>query len=283
MLIVAPARCSATTAATSESGSEMAATKALRQFDRNAASTSSTSAAPTAIARVRLEIESSTYEASLNTLSSTCTPGRPRLSSASACSTPRVTSSVLAPGNFSITSSSPLPLLTNASPITGECENVVSAMSPSAIERPVSSRCGEVTAILAMSSGVSIGIACSTPSRWLGLSIQPPEPGDDARRKDSGETHSASPAAVMMSSCDTRALRSLSGSKCTCNWRSRWPQIETLLTPGTPTSLGFMVQRASSESSVESILSDETPTIMKRLVADKGCRITGGVATLGSV
>lgn len=44
-----------------------------------------------------------------------------------------------------------------------------------------------------------------------------------------------------------------------------------------------MVQRASSDSSVGSMLADDSDTIMKRLVADIGCRITGGVATLGRV
>ena len=70
---------------------------------------------------------------------------------------------------------------------------------------------------------------------------------------------------------------------CTWSWRRRCPQIATFATPGTPSSFGLMVQRASSESSVGSTLSDEIPTIMKRLVADRGCRMTGGVATLGSV
>ena len=44
-----------------------------------------------------------------------------------------------------------------------------------------------------------------------------------------------------------------------------------------------MVQRASSDSSVESIFVDESPTIMKRLVADSGCIMTGGLATFGRV
>ena len=134
-----------------------------------------------------------------------------------------------------------------------------------------------------MSSGVSIGILCSTPMRWLGLSNQPPGDAADDLRNVSGDTHSASPAAAMMSSCTTRASRKRSGWICTCNWRRRWPQIDTLATPGTPINRGLIVHRASSESSVASILSDDRPIIMKRLVVDTGCRITGGVATLGSL
>ena len=44
-----------------------------------------------------------------------------------------------------------------------------------------------------------------------------------------------------------------------------------------------MVQRVSSDNSVGSTLSDEIATIMKREVADRGCRITGGCATFGRV
>ncbi len=62
-----------------------------------------------------------------------------------------------------------------------------------------------------MSSGVAIGIECSTPRRWFELSIQPPAPVSDAFRNVSGDTQSASPAAAMISSCVRRASRSRSG------------------------------------------------------------------------
>ncbi len=48
-------------------------------------------------------------------------------------------------------------------------------------------------------------------------------------------------------------------------------------------SRGLIVQRASSDNSVSSMVSEERPIIMNRLVDDTGCRIVGGVATLGSL
>ena len=56
-------------------------------------------------------------------------PGEPGPSSSSASSTPSVTSSVSAPGNFSTTSSRPSPSLTTASPISGWWSTVMLATS----------------------------------------------------------------------------------------------------------------------------------------------------------
>ena len=115
------------------------------------------------------------------------------------------------------------------------------------------------------------------------LSIQPPVPGADPLRKVNGDTHNESPAAAMMSSWINRASRNRLGSIWTCSCRNRWPQIATFATPGTPVSFGLIVQRAISDSSVGSTCCDEIPIIMKRLVADRGWRMTGGRATFGSV
>ena len=86
-----------------------------------------------------------------------------------------------------------------------------------------------------------------------------------------------------MSSCIKRESRSRSGSMWTCSCRSRWPQIATLATPGTPSSLGLIVQRASRESSVGSTFLAAIAIIMKRLVVDRGWSIVGGVETFGRV
>ena len=52
-------------------------------------------------------------------------------------------------------------------------------------------------------SGVAIGRTCRTPSRWFGVSMNPPVPGVDASRKLSGETHSALPVVSMTCSSVT--------------------------------------------------------------------------------
>ena len=57
-----------------------------------------------------------------------------------------------------MTSISPLPLLTNASPMSGGCAKVSSATSPSAMVLPVMSRCCAPSTTFAMSSGELIGI-----------------------------------------------------------------------------------------------------------------------------
>ena len=46
-------------------------------------------------------------------------------------------------------------------------------------------------ALLAVSSsGVAMGWMCWTPSRWFGVSTNPPVPGVDASTKLKGDTHS---------------------------------------------------------------------------------------------
>ena len=64
VLIVAPIRWRTTTAASSDKGIDTTATNALRQLDRNKPMIKTTKMAPVMIASVRLEIESSTYDAS---------------------------------------------------------------------------------------------------------------------------------------------------------------------------------------------------------------------------
>src|SRR5207244_10330091 len=118
--------------------------------------------------------------------------------------------------------------------------------------------------------------------RWLGVSIQPPVPGKDAFKNVRGDTHKESPVVLMICSWVMPWARSRSGSICTWSCRSRWPQTETLATPGTPIRRGLIVQRASTDSSSGDSFLEDTPIIMVRLVADTGLSITGRCDTFGS-
>ena len=74
---------------------------------------------PRNIALVRLSIDCSMKVAGRKIVVSISMPGRPGLSWSIAASTPRVTSSVLAPRNFWTTSIRPGPSLITASPMSG--------------------------------------------------------------------------------------------------------------------------------------------------------------------
>jgi hypothetical protein len=119
------------------------------------------------------------------------------------------------------------------------------------------------------------------PSRWLGVSMNPPVPGVEASRKVKGDTHRALPVVSTTWLRVTPCSRSRSGSACTWSWRSRWPQMATLATPGTPINRGRIVQRASTDSSIGDSSLDDSPTIMTRLVDDRGWSICGGLDTWG--
>ena len=110
---------------------------------------------------------------------------------------------------------------------------------------------------------------------------EPPVPGVDAST-NGGETQSAFPAVSSTCSSDTFLSRRRSGSTCTWSWRSRWPQIDTLATPGTPVSRGAIVQRACTDISIGDTSFDESPTISTRFVDESGCSICGGFDTCGS-
>ena len=81
---------------------------------------------------------------------------------------------------------------------------------------------------------------------------------------------------------DTPFARSRAGSTSTCSCRSRWPQTDTLATPGTPINRGLMFQRASRDMSIRESSSEVSPTIITRLVDETGCNICGGFETCGS-
>src|SRR5947209_17604211 len=60
------------------------------------------------------------------------------------------------------------------------------------------------------------------------------------------------------------------------------PQMATFATPGTDNKAGRMCQRASTDISIADTCFEDSPTIMARLVADSGGRMTGGCATFGN-
>ena len=102
-------------------------------------------------------------------------PFMPGLSSRSAASTARVTSKVLAPGNFSTTSIRPGPSLKSALPIRGWLSSTTVATSCNGTEVPA-------TGTLAKVSGDDVGEMWRTPRRWFGVSMKPPAPGVDEVR-----------------------------------------------------------------------------------------------------
>ncbi len=119
-------------------------------------------------------------------------------------------------------------------------------------------------------------------SRWFAVSKNPPVPGVDASRKVRGDAHRALPVVSIMSWSDSPSLLSRFGSTCTWSCRSRWPQIETFATPGTPRSFGRIVHRASTDISIGDTVVDESRIIMILLVDATGCSICGVDDTFGS-
>ena len=119
VLSVAPPADSTTAAAMSESGIAMTLIRAVRQSKRNRSRTATTSRTPSSRALLRLPIASSMNVAGRKIAASTSIPGKAGSRTASASSTPRVTSRVFAQGNFSTISRRPSPSLMTASPMRG--------------------------------------------------------------------------------------------------------------------------------------------------------------------
>src|SRR5437867_1166331 len=101
--------------------------------------------------------------------------------------------------------------------------------------------------------------------------MNPPVPGVDASMKLKEDTHSAFPVVSRICSRETCLSLSVLGSTWTWSCRSRWPQIATLATPGTPISRGAIVQRDSTDIWIGDKVFDDSPTIITRLVDDMGC------------
>ncbi len=177
-LKLSPIASSTSAAATSDTGIVISAISTVRHWNRKAASNRDSSTAAITIASVRLSIASSMKVAGRKTDVSVCIPERPGWSFSSAFSTSFVTSSVLAPGNFSTTSISPSLSFTTASPISGWWSSTTFATSVRRSRPPVPS-----TGTLPSSAGVAmLSNTLRTWSRCCGVSMNPPVPGVDASR-----------------------------------------------------------------------------------------------------
>ncbi len=175
---VSPIASSTSAAATSDTGIVTSAISTVRHWNRKAARISDSSTAAMTIASVRLSMASSMKVAGRNTDVSVCMPVRPGFSFSSASSTPFVTSTVLAPGNFSMTSIRPSLSFTTASPISGWWSSTTLATSVRRRRPPVPS-----TGTLPSSAGVAmLSNTLRTWSRCWGVSMNPPVPGVDASR-----------------------------------------------------------------------------------------------------
>ena len=111
--------------------------------------------------------------------------------------------------------------------------------------------------------------------------MNPPVPGDEASRKESGETSRALPAVLMIWLSVTSASSRRCGSTKTCNCRSRKPQVETFATPSTPSSRGVITHLDRMDISIGVSSSDDSFTIATRPVEETGWIICGGFATCG--
>jgi hypothetical protein len=89
-------------------------------------------------------------------------------------------------------------------------------------------------------------------------------------RNVSGDTQREFPVVSITSARLTPFAVRRSGSTSTWSCRSRRPQTATLATPGTLMRRGRIVQRARTDWSMSDTLSDDSDTIMRRLVDDSG-------------
>ena len=154
---------------------------------------------------------------------------------------PRVTSSVLAQGNFSTTSSRPGPSLMTASPISG-CVALddQSATSPSARGR---GRCASTGDLGAGRRRLTIGSTCRMPEPLVGR-VDEPAGADHRAEVGVAEQAGVQRSAVAVHHLLERhvvrghARRGRPGPAACC---SRSPQIATLATPGTRSSRARIV------------------------------------------
>ena len=129
VLMVVPRTYRTRAPAISDRGMATTLMSAARHSYRKAPSTTITSTQPMSSAAVRLWSAISMKVAGRKIWASIWTPCRPGFNAASASSTPRVTSSVLAQGSFSTIIIRPGPPLMTASPIIGHVSHFTSATS----------------------------------------------------------------------------------------------------------------------------------------------------------
>ena len=232
VLMFAPSASRTIAAAASDSGIASRLTSAARHSNRNASRTNTTRTQPITTAKPRLPIAVLMKVDWRKMCESMRIPGSPGAREASARSIPFVTSSVLAPGNFSTTSIRPGPALTTASPIRGgwsyttrATSPIVSVRAPRRASGMAASCCGVVTAwTLRMSR------------RWFGVSTKPPVPTAVPVVNDSSPASTASEVAVSSWSSEMRAATVCGTSAWTSTSLRCSPHMATLATPGTCSS-----------------------------------------------
>ena len=155
---------------------------AVRHSNRKAERINARSTPAISDASVRLSIAFSMKAAGRKIDVSGSMPPRPGPRSASASSTPWVTSKVLAPGNFSTTRRRPSASFTIASPISGWWSTTTVVTSVRRSPPPVPS-----TGTLPSSSGSVSRSNVADSEPLLGVSMNPPVPGVEPSTKLSGE------------------------------------------------------------------------------------------------
>src|SRR5262245_6026968 len=279
VLIVVPRTYNTSAPAISDNGIATTLMSAARHSYRKAPRTTITSRQPMSSALARLCKASSMKVAGRKIWASMSTPCRPGLSAASASSTPRVTSSVLAHGSFSTIIMRPGPPLMTPSPIIGQVSHFTSATSPRRTVLPPRTSSGT----LARSFASRTGRTYRRARRWLGVSMNPSVWSLARLEYVSFENSRASPTAFSTSLSGTPRARNFSGSTSTATSLIRSPQIGTLATPGTCISRNRIFQYAIIERSIMSCCFDVIPIFMTRLVADRGWSMIGAPAECGSV
>ncbi len=196
---------------TAVTGMIVALIKAIRQSHKKAMRTTTTRNAPMSSELMRLSKATSTKVAGRKMVVSMSMSRSPGAISSMAASTPCVTSTVLAHGNFSTIKSKPGPSFTTASPIIGQVSSTISATSPSL--RGVPSLCTlSLMGTFARSTGEITGSTCWIGSRWFGVSRKPPVPTMAPSEYSTSPTSRVSETTCTISSTGTRCSANRSGS-----------------------------------------------------------------------
>ena len=193
---------------------------------------------------------------------------------------PSVTSSVLAPGNFSTTSIRPSPSLTTASPISGWWSDLdvrhVGQAQPAA--RALDRHLAEL---------LRVGDLVEHVADLQPLLRRLDEPAGARRRAPRGSsaatTTCALPAVAMTWLSVTFLSRSVLAGRPGPGAAGRaCPRPRRSPRPARPSGAAASVQRAITDFSIGESSSEDSPIIITRLDDDSGCSIVGAFETFGS-
>ncbi len=264
-----PAVSSTATAPRSETGIATALMIAARALKRNTNRTTSTSSAPASTSDRTLPTAVSMKFAGRKSRgwASICTPSSAGRSSSSACSTPRVTGTMLAPYWACTIRNTPGVPFTAAALIDGAGAMATVATSPSVSVTPsfwTSGRC-------AMSAGATACASVAISTRWFAFSMNPAPSRTEAPRAAASTSCSASP-------CRT----SFRGSTWICHWRTSPPKTFTSATPGTESRCGLRVVSTNVRMSISERVAEVRPMPSVVLVEEVSGVIVGVATPAGS-